>query len=98
MAPQQIGANVGHQPTFQTQFNTMQPQSFGLPQSTMGEQPAPTARIASPEPPKVKAPIPEEYVYLQTVLNELKTQCSNTATNPVGSAILNQKNSIGNSK
>lgn len=85
---QQIGGNVGHQPTFQTQlqqtqFNTMQPQSFGVPPSTLVDQTAATARIASPEPPKAKAPIPEEYVYLQTVFNELKTQCSNTATNPV---------------
>lgn len=91
MAPQPIGGNVGHQPPFQTQlsqtqFNTMQPQSFGVPPSTLADQTATAARIASPEPPKAKAPIPEEYVYLQTVFNELKTQCINTATNPVSSA------------
>lgn len=30
-----------------------------------------------------KPPLPEEYIYLQTVLEELKTQCINRATNPV---------------
>ncbi|KAG5677808.1 hypothetical protein PVAND_007535 [Polypedilum vanderplanki] len=40
----------------------------------------------SPQPsvPAVreKPPLPEEYIYLQTVLDELKTQCINRATNP----------------
>lgn len=86
MAQQQVGGHAGNQPTFQTQlpqaqFNTMPTQSFGLPPSSMADQT--TTRIATPELPKAKAPIPEEYVYLQTVLNELKIQCINTATNPV---------------
>lgn len=89
MAQQQIGGPAGNQPTFQTQlpqaqFNTMPTQSFGQqPPSTMADQT--TTRVATPELPKAKAPIPEEYVYLQTVLNELKIQCINTATNPVSS-------------
>lgn len=95
MAPQQIGGlNAGHQPTFQTQlpsqpqFNTMQSQSYGGPPSSLPDQTAANVtRIASPEP-KAKAPIPEEYVYLQTVFNELKTQCINTATNPVSECTL----------
>ena len=32
---------------------------------------------------KEKPPLPEEFIYLQTVLEELKTQCINRATNPV---------------
>ncbi|XP_058828807.1 protein transport protein Sec31A isoform X2 [Topomyia yanbarensis] len=35
-----------------------------------------------PEPPKQKPPIPEEYVYLQTVFEELKKQCIAAAGNP----------------
>ncbi|KAL7047018.1 hypothetical protein ACKWTF_002766 [Chironomus riparius] len=31
---------------------------------------------------KEKPPLPEEFIYLQTVLEELKTQCINRATNP----------------
>lgn len=32
---------------------------------------------------KEKPPLPEEFIYLQTVLEELKTQCITRATNPV---------------
>lgn len=37
----------------------------------------------TPEPPKQKAPLPEEFIYLQTVLEELRTQCISAANNPV---------------
>lgn len=40
-------------------------------------------RQATPEPQKQKPPLPEEYVYMQTVFNELRQQCVNAATNPV---------------
>lgn len=41
-------------------------------------------RQATPvQAPPQKAPIPEEYAYLQTVFNELRQQCSNAAVNPV---------------
>lgn len=33
--------------------------------------------------PKTKPPLPEEYSYLHTVLEELKTQCLNKTTDPV---------------
>jgi len=36
----------------------------------------------TPEPPKQKPALPEEYIYMQTVLDELKVQCINSATNP----------------
>lgn len=42
-----------------------------------------------PEPPKEKPPLPEEYIYLQTVLEELKTNCLNTANDPVNMICLN---------
>lgn len=61
--------------TFQTQLPSAQPQQFTQP-----PQQAPTP---APEPVKPKPPLPEEYMYLQTVLNELRTQCSNATNNPV---------------
>lgn len=73
-------------PALPNQPVSFQTQPFGsAPPSSYGEQAPIVANVVTPEPPKQKAPIPEEYVYLQTVLNELKTQCSNTATNPVNS-------------
>lgn len=60
--------------TFQTQFPNVQQPQFSQP----AQQP-----IANPEPIKQKPPIPEEYIYLQTVFNELRTQCSNATNNPV---------------
>lgn len=38
-----------------------------------------------PEQPKQKPPLPEEYIYLQTVLEELKTSCLNSTNDPVSS-------------
>ncbi|XP_052862438.1 protein transport protein Sec31A [Anopheles cruzii] len=43
-------------------------------------QAAPTANV--PEPPKAKAPLPEQYVFMQTVFEELKRQCVEAAGNP----------------
>lgn len=61
--------------TFQTQLPGAQPQQFA--------QPPQQAHTPAPEPVKQKPPLPEEYMYLQTVLNELRTQCSNATNNPV---------------
>lgn len=66
-APQQLGQ------TFQTTLPNAQPPQ-GVPQS----RPEPT-----PELIKQKSPLPEEYIYLQTVFNELRTHCAQTASNPV---------------
>ncbi|XP_073848792.1 COPII coat complex component secretory 31 isoform X2 [Musca autumnalis] len=44
------------------------------------QQQQPTQR--QPEPPKQKPPLPEEYIYLQTVLEELKTNCLNATNDP----------------
>lgn len=42
----------------------------------------PVATAKAVEPPKPKGPIPEEHMYLQTVFDELRSRCYNTATNP----------------
>lgn len=60
--------------TFQTQLPNAQPQQFTQSQ----QQPT----VAN-EPAIQKPPLPEEYIYLQTVFNELRTQCSNATANPV---------------
>uniref|UniRef100_A0A0A1X6V3 Protein transport protein Sec31A n=1 Tax=Zeugodacus cucurbitae TaxID=28588 RepID=A0A0A1X6V3_ZEUCU len=52
-----------------------QPQNVGYT-----EQPAPVQR--QPEPVKEKPPLPEEYIYLQTVLEELKNQCLAVSSDP----------------
>uniref|UniRef100_A0A182MXT3 Protein transport protein Sec31A n=1 Tax=Anopheles dirus TaxID=7168 RepID=A0A182MXT3_9DIPT len=46
-----------------------------------GMQPPP-AQPAAPEPPKQKPPLPEQYVFMQTVFEELKKQCVASAGNP----------------
>lgn len=70
---QQPVAQVNYQ-NFQQNFNGQQ-----QPQQTMS--PPPPVRVQSP--PKQKLPIPEEFIYMQTVLEELKTQCIAAALNPV---------------
>ncbi|XP_037949907.1 protein transport protein Sec31A isoform X2 [Teleopsis dalmanni] len=59
-----------------------QPQTWNTQTQNVGyiEQPAPIQR--QPEPPKEKPPLPEEYIYLQTVLEELKNQCLTAASDP----------------
>lgn len=72
-----------YQPQFQT--HAVQPSSQ-QPLQTNYQQNVPQQPMSPPpvpEVPKAKAPIPEEYVYMQTVFNELKTQCASAATNPV---------------
>lgn len=39
--------------------------------------------VVKPEVAKEKPPLPEEYIYLQTVLEELKSQCLNVAQDAV---------------
>lgn len=58
-------------------------QPFMNPPAAMGHTQNPTPEPAAPPTPVQKAPLPEEYVYLQTVFNELRQQCSNAAMNPV---------------
>lgn len=41
---------------------------------------------------KEKPPLPEEYIYLQTVLEELKTQCLNVAQDAVSKFVINKQN------
>lgn len=75
MQQQQVPQQVNYQ-NFQQTFPGQQQQ----PQQTFSPPPMPV-----PEPPKQKLPIPEEFIYMQTVLEELKTQCINSAGNPVSS-------------
>ncbi|XP_049291125.1 protein transport protein Sec31A isoform X2 [Anopheles funestus] len=53
-------------------------QAVGQPMD--GAQPA--MQPAAPEPPKQKPPLPEQYVFMQTVFEELKKQCVASAGNP----------------
>ncbi|XP_034650172.1 LOW QUALITY PROTEIN: protein transport protein Sec31A [Drosophila subobscura] len=47
------------------------------------EQPAPIQQQQrQPEVPKEKPPLPEEYIYLQTVLEELKNRCLSATNDP----------------
>lgn len=65
---------------FQTGPPAQQNQQFVQPQQQATQPPIQQARVATP---KAKLPLPEEFIYLQTVLEELKTQCINSASNPV---------------
>lgn len=66
------------------QYQPQQQQTFMNPPAAMGPTQTPTPEpAATPMAPQPKAPLPEEYVYLQTVFNELRQQCSNAAANPV---------------
>lgn len=65
-------------------FQTFTAQQHQQQQQQMSRQ---TMSPPAPEPPKQKPPLPEEFIYLQTVLEELKTQCINAAGNPVSSNV-----------
>jgi protein transport protein SEC31 len=56
-------------------------------QNFPGQQQQPQQTMSPPppvqSPPKQKMPLPEEFIYMQTVLEELKTQCIAAAGNPV---------------
>ncbi|KAL7738316.1 hypothetical protein ACLKA6_006644 [Drosophila palustris] len=78
--PQQMNFQTSAVPNQQTQYwpgQQQQQQSFGYT-----EQPAPIQEQRKPEPPKEKPPLPEEYIYLQTVLEELKNQCLSATNDP----------------
>lgn len=79
MQPQQMGQQ---QMSANNQFQPQQ--AFMNPPAAMGNTQNPTPEPAAAQiPPQPKAPLPEEYVYMQTVFNELRQQCSNAANNPV---------------
>lgn len=60
----------------------------GAPQQQQQKQEMPV-QPAIQEVVNEKSPLPEEFIYLQTVLEELKTQCINRATNPVSLIFVN---------
>lgn len=61
-------------------YPSAQPMDGGAMQQ---QQQPPVAAPAAPEPPKQKPPLPEQYVFMQTVFEELKKQCVASAGNPV---------------
>lgn len=66
-------------PSQQVQFqqNFQQQQQSGIASPPPAQAPPPA------EPPKQKAPLPEEFIYLQTVFEELRRLCIQTSNNPV---------------
>lgn len=88
---QQIPGAINYQNFQQNlQYQQQQQQSTQPPaniyNNNFRQQPTPQPAQQTPfvpEPPKQKLPIPEEYIYLQTVFEELKKQCINAAGNPV---------------
>lgn len=72
-----------NQPIAPQTVNYQNFQNYGVQQ----QQQQPNQTISPPppvhEPPKPKAPLPEEFIYMQTVLDELKVQCISAAGNPV---------------
>ncbi|XP_052903590.1 protein transport protein Sec31A isoform X1 [Anopheles moucheti] len=67
-------------PTPQGQGGMYYPGQQTVGQPMDGAQPA--MQPAVPEPPKQKPPLPEQYVFMQTVFEELKKQCVASAGNP----------------
>lgn len=70
------------------------PQTQHTPLQAQPQPQAPPAAAPTPEPVKQKLPIPEEYMYMQTVFNELRVQCINSAVNPVRFSYSNRKKNI----
>lgn len=74
---QQYGQNIHNSGNQYTKpFDPMNPM-----QPMQPTQPVQVAKIAEPEKPK--APIPEQHVHLKTIFDELRTQCYESAKNPV---------------
>nr|CAD7423569.1 unnamed protein product [Timema monikensis] len=78
-------ADPGQQQQQQQQYSQypsppLPQQNYHQQQQQQQQVAAPVARVA--EPPKPKAPIPEEFMYLQTVFEELRNRCTCAATNP----------------
>lgn len=74
---------VGIPPPTLPQQSNNQMFSTTLPNAQPQQVPQQIRPEPVPEQVKQKAPLPEEYMYLQTVFNELRNQCLNTASNPV---------------
>lgn len=78
--PQQFQTQELNFGGIQQQQQQQQPQqSYGGPNQTPPQQ----IRQAPTPEPKPKQPLPEEYVYLQTVFEELRIQCIDQANNAV---------------
>ncbi|XP_036231501.2 protein transport protein Sec31A isoform X1 [Bactrocera oleae] len=77
---QQFPPQLNFQTSARPQQQQQQPWNSQSQNVGYTEQPAPVQR--QPEPVKEKPPLPEEYIYLQTVLEELKSQCLAVSADP----------------
>lgn len=80
-----MGINGGYlDPSNQQQFSQFPQQTYQQQQvqHTPAVQPAKVVEM-----PKPKGPLPEEYMYLQTVFDELRNRCTMAANNPVRKTI-----------
>uniref|UniRef100_A0A2M4B9P9 Protein transport protein Sec31A n=1 Tax=Anopheles marajoara TaxID=58244 RepID=A0A2M4B9P9_9DIPT len=76
--PAPMGGGVFYPGQQQQQQQQQQQDGMNQMQPSMQQQQAPPA----PEPPKQKPPLPEQYVFIQNVFEELKRQCVESAGNP----------------
>lgn len=74
-AAQPAGINYNN---FQTTFALQSSQQQQQPMQTTSPPPQAQTAVAKP-----KIPLPEEFIYMQTVFEELKAQCTSAASNPV---------------
>lgn len=74
-AAQPAGINYNN---FQTTFAVQTSQQQQQPLQTTSPPPQAQTAVAKP-----KIPLPEEFIYMQTVFEELKSQCTSAASNPV---------------
>lgn len=68
---------------FQTSAIQQQPQQWNLNQNADAYNKQTQPMVKQQEIPKEKPPLPEEFIYMQTVFEELKNQCSGLQTDPV---------------
>lgn len=77
--PMQTPPDIYNPSAFNTQ--AVNPNAF-TPNTNINHQHNVMGQVDKPQPIQ-KAPIPEEHVHMQTVLEEVRNRCSNAANNPV---------------
>ncbi|XP_055596249.1 protein transport protein Sec31A isoform X2 [Uranotaenia lowii] len=81
---QNFQQNLPYQQPPHQQFPPQQQQTMtpGFNANYQQQAPVVASQPPVPEPPKQKPPLPEQYIYLQTVFEELKKSCISAAGNP----------------